>query len=70
MSASMKPVPHVVVLRDDVTLQDLARALEYTGLTVSGTQDPCVFVIAPKPLAPPSNVVPFERPAFHRRQAD
>lgn len=63
---------HVVMLGKDVTLQDLARALEYTGLGVSNTLDPQVFVINPLPRqAPvPSNVIPFHRPAFLRPQAD
>jgi hypothetical protein len=51
-----------------VTIQDIARALEFTGLAVSNTFDPQVFVINPAPRILPPNVVPFERSAFHEKQ--
>lgn len=65
-----KNLSQVVVLGKDVTVQDIARALEYTGFAVSNTLDPHVFVINLKARTLPANVVPFERPALIRHQAD
>lgn len=65
-----KNLCQVIVLGKDVTVQDIARALEYTGLAVSNTLDPHVFVVNPRPRTLPANVVPFERPALIRHQAD
>ena len=69
MSASIKPVVQVAVLRSDVSVEELARALEFTNLAVSKTLDPCVFVISLAPLALPA-AVEFDPPAFIRRQAN
>lgn len=64
------PLLQVIVLGPNVTVQDIARALEYTGLAVSNTLDPHVFVVKPVPRTLPLNVVPIARSMFHRPQAD
>jgi hypothetical protein len=65
----MSPPP-VMVMLDGCTVQDLARALQYSHLAISNTSQPGLFVVrqAPRPL--PSNVVEFESLALLRRQAE
>lgn len=60
----------MVILDPAVSVQDLARALEYTGFAISNTLDPNVYVIAPTVRRLPPNVSEFDRPALLRRQAE
>lgn len=62
--------PTMVILDPAISVQDLARALQYSGLAVSNTEQPNLFVIKKVERRIPRNVIGFERPAFHRRQAD
>lgn len=66
----MNKFMHVVILSGGATIADVARALEFTGFAISNTIDPNVFVISPALRTLPPNVVPFERPALLRRQAE
>jgi hypothetical protein len=60
--------PVTLILDDAVSIQDLARALQYTGFAVSNTVIPSHFVIKPTERRLPENVVDLS--AFHRRQAE
>jgi hypothetical protein len=61
-------IPITLILDDTVSIQDLARALQYTGFAVSNTIIPGHFVIKPAERRLPDNVL--ELSAFHRRQAE
>ncbi len=62
--------PVSIILDDAVSIQDLARALQYTGFAVSNTIIPGHFIVQRAERRLPQNVVEFPVPAFHRRQAD
>lgn len=60
----------IVVLLENLTVQDLVRALQFSGVTVSQTIQPNLFVARKGARCLPKGVVAFERPALLRRQAD
>jgi hypothetical protein len=60
--------PTTLILDDGVTVQDIARALLYTGFAVSDTIIPGHFVIKPAQRRLPQNVIDLS--IFHRRQAE
>jgi hypothetical protein len=62
--------PTMIILDETMTVQDLARALQYSGFAVSNTNQSTLFVIKKAPRRLPPNVVEFDRPAFIRLQAD
>jgi hypothetical protein len=63
--------PTTIILGDGVTVQDVARMLQYSGFAISNTIAPHLFVIQRNPdRRLPANAVEFEQPAFVRRQAD
>jgi hypothetical protein len=58
----------MIALDDSVSVPDIARALEFTGLAISNTLQPGLFVIHPIQRRLPRNVIEFERPALIRPQ--
>lgn len=64
------PLAQALVLSPDITVADLARALEHTGLAVSNTFDPFVFKITRVQRRLPPNVTEFPKLALLRRQAE
>jgi hypothetical protein len=63
--------PTTIILGDGVTVQDVARMLQYSGFAISDTIAPHLFVIKRNTEhLPPANAVEFEPPTFLRRQAD
>lgn len=59
-----------IVLAPGVTIQDVSRALQYSGFSVSNTMAPNLFAIKRAERRLPENVVEFQQPALIRRQAD
>jgi hypothetical protein len=61
--------PPQMLILDNVTVADLVRALEYTGLTVSNTPLANVFSVRQGPRQLPREVREFKRPALLKPQA-
>ncbi len=62
--------PVTLILDDGVSIQDVARAFQFTDLAVSNTIIPGHYLIQRTERRLPQNVVEFPLPAMVRRQAD